>query len=166
MEPGRAGWGSTPSQERAARSDDTHYSLTYRGIDMARGRAAEKGAILQRQLQALELRKQGLTYRDIGDKLSISYQQAHNDVNAELKRLAALTLDCAEELRQLELERLDMLIKGLEPMARVGNPGAVTAYLRVMERRAKLLGLDAPVRQEVTGADGGALEIVIRHADG
>lgn len=132
---------------------------------MARGKATEKGAILQRQLQALELRKQGLTYRDIGDKLSISYQQAHNDVNAELKRLATLTLESAEGLRQLELERLDMLIKGLEPMARVGNPGAVTAYLRVMERRAKLLGLDAPVRQEVTGADGGALEIVIRHAD-
>lgn len=132
---------------------------------MARGKATEKGAILQRQLQALELRKQGLTYRDIGDKLSISYQQAHNDVNAELKRLATLTLESAEGLRQLELERLDMLIKGLEPMARVGNPRAVTAYLRVMERRAKLLGLDAPVRQEVTGADGGALEIIIKYAD-
>ena len=56
----------------------------------------------------------------------------------------------SEELRQLELERLDLLTRGLEPMASVGNPGAVNAYLRVMERRAKLLGLDAPVKTDVT----------------
>ena len=130
-----------------------------------RGKSAEKGAILQRQLQALDLRKAGFTFREIADKLDMSLGQAHKYVHDELKNLAAQALDSADELRQMELERLDMLIKGLEPMAAVGKPDAVSAYLRVMERRAKLLGLDAPVRQEVTGADGGALEIIIRHAD-
>jgi hypothetical protein len=125
---------------------------------MARGKAAEKGAILQRQLQALELRKAGYSYRAIGERLGISHVQAYTDVNAELARLTELRKDSTEELRELELERLDVLLKGLEPMARVGNPGAVNSYLRVMERRAKLLGLDAPTKQEVTGADGGAIE--------
>jgi hypothetical protein len=133
---------------------------------MARGKPAERGKILERQLQALELRKAGFTYRAIGDKLGVDHTTVYKDIQHELQRLAEQQRDSADELRQLELERLDMLLKGLEPMASVGNPGAVNSYLKVMERRAKLLGLDAPVRQEVTGADGGALEIVIRHADG
>lgn len=132
---------------------------------MAGRKRSEKGAILERQVQALELRKAGWAFHDIGDRLGISTSQAFKDVSAQLKQLAALALDNAEELRQLELERLDMLIKGLEPMARVGNPGAVNSYLRVMERRANLLGMDAPVRQEMTGAGGGALEIIIKYAD-
>jgi hypothetical protein len=119
---------------------------------MARGKAAEKGAILQRQLQALELRKAGYSYRAIGERLGISHVQAYTDVNAELARLTELRKDSTEELRELELERLDVLLKGLEPMARVGNPGAVNSYLRVMERRAKLLGLDAPERKDITSA--------------
>jgi hypothetical protein len=132
---------------------------------MARGKPAERGKILERQLQALELRKAGFTYRAIGDKLGVDHTTVYKDIQHELQRLAEQQRDSADELRQLELERLDMLLKGLEPMASVGNPGAVNSYLKVMERRAKLLGLDAPVRQEVTGADGGALEIIIRHAD-
>jgi len=70
------------------------------------------------------------------------------------------------------VERLDQMLLALGPMlrtnqreGRMANLGAIDRALKIMERRAKLLGLDAPVRQEVTGADGGALEIVIRHAD-
>lgn len=128
---------------------------------MAGRKRSEKGAILERQIQALELRKAGWAFHEIGVRLGISTTQAFRDVSTQLKQLAALALDNANELRQLELERLDMLIQGLEPMARVGNPGAVNSYLRVMERRAKLLGLDAPVRQEHTGADGGAIKTYV-----
>ena len=145
------------------RSQRRHIPIlaTYREINMSRAKAAEKGAILERQLQALDLRKAGFTYRAIGDRLGVDYTTAYKDVQSELKRLSALALDSAGELRQMELERLDMLTKGLESMAAVGKPDAVSAYLRVMERRAKLLGLDAPVRQEVTGADGGAIKTYV-----
>lgn len=115
---------------------------------MARGKAAEKGAVLQRQLEALDLRMRGFSFRAIGDKLEVSHQQAYRDVMNELARLASERDGKVEELRQLELERLDMLLKGLEPMARTGNPGAVNSYIKVMERRAKYLGLDAPEKFE------------------
>lgn len=117
---------------------------------MARGKAAEKGAILQRQLKALDLRKQGFSYRAIGEKLDVDFTTAYKDVMKELARLAKERDGKVEELRELELERLDMLIKGLEPMARVGNPGAVNSYLKVMERRAKYLGLDAAEKKDIT----------------
>ena len=115
---------------------------------MARGKSAEKGAILKRQLEALDLRMRGFSFRVIGNKLDISHGQAYKDVMAELARLARERDGKVEELRQLELERLDMLLHALEPMARVGDTSAVTAYLKTMERRAKYLGLDAPEKHE------------------
>lgn len=110
----------------------------------------EKVSIAERKLQALDLRKAGYSYRAIGKKLNISHEQARQDVEEELRRLADERKDEATELLQLELERLDMLIIGLEPMARVGKPDAVNAFLKCMERRAKLLGLDAPVKQDIS----------------
>lgn len=115
---------------------------------MAKQSTAEQGAILQRQLQALELRKRGLSYRAIGEKLEVDHTTAYKDVMKELSRLAKERDGKLEELRQLELERLDMLLLALEPMARVGDTSAVTAYLKTMERRAKYLGLDAPEKHE------------------
>lgn len=115
---------------------------------MGRRKATEKAALLQRRLEALELRKRGLSYRAIGERLGVDHKVIYNEVMAELKRLADESQDKAAEIRALELERLDALIKGLEPMAMVGNPGAVNSYIKCMERRAKYLGLDEPTKFE------------------
>lgn len=122
---------------------------------MSRPSTQEQAQILERQLKALDLRKRGFTYREIGTKLSISYVQAYRDVNGELKRLARLRDKTVEQERQLDLERIDMLIQGLEPMARVGKPDAVAMMLRAMERRAKLAGLDMPTKTENDHTSGG-----------
>ena len=58
------------------------------------------------------------------------------------------------KLRAIELRRLDMMLKAVSPRAMRGDVKAIGAALRISERRAKLLGLDAPVRKECTGADG------------
>lgn len=111
---------------------------------MARGKASEKGKILERQLQALELRKSGWSYRKIGEKLGVSYETARLDVECELKLLDDGNTDKKIELRQLELERLDKITSALDHWIEAGSVSAISAYLRAMERRAKLLGLDAP----------------------
>lgn len=116
---------------------------------MARGKTAEKGKILERQTMALDWRKQGKSYRWIADKLGVSHQQVFRDIQDELKRLADLNQDSAAELRQLELERLDRIIDSLDNWVMAGNTGAAMAVLRAMERRAKLLGLDAPEQKDV-----------------
>lgn len=125
---------------------------------------AEQIDIGERRLQALELRKSGLSYRKIGARLDISHEQARQDIEAELKILAAERSDKAEELRQLELERLDKLTAALDSWVEAGSHNAVNAYLRIMERRAKLLGLDAPMKTDVTsGGDKltGAFEVKV-----
>lgn len=116
---------------------------------MARGKPDEKAKILERQQKAIELRKSGWTYRAIATKLDIDPAQAFRDVKGAIAELNARKLESADDYRAIELERLDMLTRGLEPMAAVGNIGSVSAYVRVMERRAKLLGLDAPIKQDI-----------------
>ena len=108
---------------------------------------AEKTAA--RRLQALELRKAGATYQQIGERLNISANQAHLDVRRELQKLAEQSAELATEVRQMELERLDAMHLGLWPEARKGHLGAVDRVLRIMERRASLLGLDAPKQQDI-----------------
>jgi hypothetical protein len=53
------------------------------------------------------------------------------------------------ELREQELDRLDRLQRNVWAQALNGDLQAVQVALRIIDRRAKLLGLDTPVRQEI-----------------
>lgn len=106
-------------------------------------------AAAERHRQALDLRKAGASYRAIAAKLGYdSPSSVHKAVAAALRRI---TEEPAAEVRTLELERLDALTIALWPQAAKGHLGAVDRLLRVMERRAKLLGLDAPERVAMSG---------------
>lgn len=117
---------------------------------MARGKTAEKAEIIKRQILALDLKLSGWSYRKIGEKLNISHVQAFDDVKNAIAELNSQKLEVTGDYVAIELERLDMLTKGLEPMAAVGNPIAVNAYVKVMDQRAKLLGLYAPAKTDIT----------------
>jgi len=117
-----------------------------------RGRPGQLEAIAERRVRALELRKAGGSYREIARQLGCDLHTVHSDVAAELFALRETAVTDATELRVLELERLDAMHAGLSPHIRTGSPPAVSAGVRVSERRARLLGLDAPTasKTEVT----------------
>ena len=60
----------------------------------------------------------------------------------------------AEHLRTLEALRLDEIQAKIWDKAIAGDYRAVDRVLRIMERRAKLLGLDAPVKVAPTNPSG------------
>lgn len=97
--------------------------------------------------RAFELRRQGLTIREIGARLGISHVMALKHISAVLADLRAEALTNADEWRALELDRLDGLQAALRPRIGEGDPKAIDTALRIMERRSKLLGLDMPVKQ-------------------
>lgn len=101
----------------------------------------------ERRNHALELRKTGASYRTIGQKLGISHVQASNDVHTSLVALAKVQDGLADELRTMELARLDDMQLALATHVKQGNHGAIDRTLKIMERSAKYLGLDAPDRQ-------------------
>ncbi len=103
-----------------------------------------------REVQALNLRKSGATYEQIGKALEITTQGAYKAIIRSLRKLNEKNSEGADELRRLEVERLDRMLAAIWSQVISGNQGAIDRALRIGERRAKLIGLDAPTKQEVT----------------
>ena len=115
--------------------------------------------------KALELRKKGWSYKEIGHKLGISRVAAYQCV---MRVLTAYESDIKENVpavRRLELERCDAMTKALAKRVAKGDVRAILADLRVMEHRAKLTGIYAPTRLEHTGADGDPIEVKLSDAE-
>ncbi len=121
---------------------------------MAQKYSARTAQLVERRRIALELRKAGATYEEIGRSLGITKQSAHELVSKVLDEIQSKTSDDADAVKTLEIERLDALFKGLWPSASKGNPQAVEKALKIMERRARLLGLDAPTKLASTDPTG------------
>lgn len=110
------------------------------------GTSARLARTLHLQLQALELRRLGLGYREIATQLEIGRTQAHRLVTAALAESREQVAEAVHTIRAEEVSRLDGMMRGLWPDARKGHLGAIDRVLKIMERRAKLLGLDAPAK--------------------
>jgi hypothetical protein len=71
-----------------------------------------------------------------------------------LERTARDDAETVKKLRAIENKRLDFLMERLEEALDDGKPSAVKAALSIVDRRAKLNGLDAPRRVEHSGNVG------------
>jgi hypothetical protein len=114
---------------------------------------------LARQKKALDLRLAGLSFTRIGAKIGITRQRAHQLVQKGLQETRSQIAAAGDEVRAEELARLDGMLEKFYPMATKGDLQAGDRVLKIGERRAKLLGLEAPVRIETTGRDGAAIEV-------
>ena len=135
---------------------------------------ANKVRALERREKAVNLRVTGATYRQIGDSLGVSGAQAYRIVQDSLRELAERTREHTERLRALELLRLDRWMLQLLPRADPPDPAltaeqnaarqadqlrvrmreAANALLRISERRARLCGLDMPLKVAPTDSQG------------
>ena len=109
---------------------------------------------IDRELKVLELRRAGLTWQRIAEETGYAN---HTGAYAAYKRAMKRTLQQpADEIREQELDRIDRLQLALWPNAMKGDVKSVMAIKALMERRAKLLGLDMPIKitQEVTTWNG------------
>ena len=95
---------------------------------------------IAREKHVLELRRACLSFDAIAEQVGIGHR---SDAHKVYKRALARTLqEPAAEIRQLEADRLDRLQVAVWTKALRGDLSAVDRVLRVMERRARLLGLD------------------------
>jgi hypothetical protein len=106
----------------------------------------------ERERKAVVAALSGASFDDIARDLGYTTRAgAWKAVQRALKRTVQ---PAADEYRQLELMRLDRLLVGLWPIA-IGDGDtppdyeAIDRVIRIMQRRAKLLGLDAPVKIDV-----------------
>jgi hypothetical protein len=140
---------------------------------MARPTNAERVLIAQRRARVLAMRTEQVPYADIAAELGITETVARNDYAAARKQAAAELTASVIEHRATELIKLDALereawrvLKTRHVTVQQGrvvrdDDGAtieddapvlqsIDRLERLMKRRAAVLGLDAPVRVEVS----------------
>jgi hypothetical protein len=122
-----------------------------------RKRKDGKVSLADRQRRAVDLRSAGATYQQIAQALGYAGTgSAWKAVHAALRRQE---YESVAELRQLQGDRLDTALRAVWPRVVTGDDGAIATMLRIEKRRAALFGLDAPTKQEITGRDGGPLQL-------
>ena len=139
----------------------------------------EAERIAERRLRSMQLRKAGLYYKAIAKQLTedrakayatlhdvsierarkkvlgVSARTAWDDVNAELAELRQETETERESMVALENARIDMVYqKALKEFVSNSNIEAGRLVAKMMERRAKLNGLDAPTKIAPTDPTG------------
>jgi transcriptional regulator with XRE-family HTH domain len=97
--------------------------------------------------QAFDMRLAGHTQQAIAERLGRDRSTISRWLQVEINNLI---IPRVEELRRVETERMDSYLRALEEGIVKGDVKAINAALRVSERRARLLGLDAPVKIEST----------------
>jgi len=107
--------------------------------------------VAEMRVRVMDLRKKGLSFRAIGAELEISKTRAHTHYKKAMDELLVELQGEAKEVVALEISRLDSLMEAVMPKAEAGDLAAVDRVLKIQDRRAKYLGLDAPVRAQVEG---------------
>lgn len=130
--------GQRPTQSRASRQKVT-------------------GALHEQK--GLELRMRGYTYPQIAKELGVSLGAAFRSVERGLARLRAENTEQAHQLREIESARLDIaMVQAMRILENSRKPDqrlrAIDRVVKLIDRRARLWGLDAPTKHELTGADG------------
>lgn len=128
------------------------------------------------RLRALDLRREGKNFREISAVLTAeggptSLSRAYELVVEALNDIREHCRETAQDIRDIEVQRCDRMIEEL--FRRLTSTGAgenakkpvssriaarlVDSIIRVQDRKARYLALDAPKRIEATGANGSPL---------
>lgn len=137
---------------------------------MIQRRIANEVARFDFARRAVELRRLNKTYEEIASQMGsergepVSVSRVRREVLAQLRNV-----DAIDDVRYAELDKLESMAATLrQKLVDMDELDATqidlelydkiaTTYLKYRERIAKLVGLDAPVRQKIERDDSGAL---------
>lgn len=121
------------------------------------GKNAPDPVQLDRELQIIELRRAGATWEKIAN--AVGYANASGAYKAYQRAAERIIRPNLEELRDFELDRLDRLQLAVWEKAKNGDYKAIQTVLSILDRRTRILGLDAPtkIQAEVITYDGDTL---------
>lgn len=123
---------------------------------------AHKGVTLETRVAAQEKRKKALQLRLAGASLDRIVQEGiytnKGSASRAIKQaLADITRESAQDVLAMELERLDAALMGIWAAVRSGDVFAIDRMLKIMDRRARYLGLDGAPQEDNTEQVKGAL---------
>lgn len=105
-------------------------------------------AKIQLTRDAIELRKRGDDLPAIADQLGVSVAEVRRCIETAVAGLESAQAEEAATLRELELLRLDALFKVYFDKGLRGDVKSAQFCIGLMERRARLAGLNKPIQIE------------------
>jgi hypothetical protein len=99
----------------------------------------------ERDQDIFDQRLAGKSIRAIARQFRISMKEVDNIVEAHC---TPVTLEQKAKAYELELMRIDQMQLAAYEKARKGNISAIMAVAKLMERRAAMIGYEAPVRHD------------------
>lgn len=104
-------------------------------------RTAKRNLVaLEKQRQVFELRQTGMSYEEIARRVGFAHAgTAYKTMQRAIRNYVA---EPGEEVLKLELARLDQLFEANFTWAALGDLRAAEMCLKIMDRRARFLGLD------------------------
>lgn len=124
--------------------------------------ATQKGTKAKREERLTKvsaLLKARYSYRQMARELGVSKSQIAKDVKTLFERWREEGMRNIDRQVAMDLKTIDEAMQRLYPNLQSGDPEAIRTMLKCMERRAKLLGLDAPERREISGPGGGPIPV-------
>lgn len=132
---------------------------------------AKELTLAHRQLQAIEMKSEGLTYDQIADaflargycKTRPARRTCIRWVQAAFKKLKKQTTEYASELRLIEDRRLEIAVNAIMKKVKDGDVTAIDQLIRISESRRKLWGTDKA--SEFTEDGQPVTNILIKYGD-
>lgn len=116
-------------------------------------RTAELIRARERQAQALELRKAGMTYKQIAEALG--YKAVSGAENAVKSAIERLGMEAAKDVVLLDLVRLDEFQTRCTAALREGDLSQIDRIMRIMQMRHNLLGITSESYREAIAKQAG-----------
>ena len=112
----------------------------------------------ERARKIYEMSLAGKTRDEIGQELGITYQTAATDIKFWIQKTV---MPLAEDVKKQQLDRLEMLWRAAYDKSVRGDVPAMNTAIKILERQAKLLGLDInKIQFENTGTDPREIELI------
>lgn len=129
---------------------------------------ANRSSRAERRRQVASMHLARVAQREIARRLSISESAVSKDLKAIRGEWAKEARDnvgtaTLRELATLDADEARFRAKMAASKDEEQQVRLYSLILKIMERRARLLGLDAPLKAQVSGPDGGPIEVQVNH---
>jgi hypothetical protein len=115
---------------------------------------APSPAVLDKEIKIIELRRAGVTWEKIAQE--VGFRNASGAYKMYQRAAERMVRPHLEEYRDMQLDRLERMHMAVWPRAKDGDLRAIDTALRIADREANLLNLNAPIKvqAEVTVYEG------------
>lgn len=122
------------------------------------GNVTRRIQAMEKQRRALEMRKAGATYHAIAQ--AVGYGDASAARKAIERAIADVIQEPAQEVRTIQIERLNHMLLTLWPKVQAGDERAIDTALRVMDKLDRLMGTDSASQVDVNVHHDGAVLVI------